>query len=680
MEIRILGWRSNGMKCPDVDLKFDREDLVDFIQMRNGAGKTTTLTLIKIALTGNPDLEQLKSVRANKGDNKRALFQLLRKDKDIGTFSLDCSINDKLYTFKFVIDRDNKEAIKFSTLSPEYGGQGRSDYAPPQEAIPFLTPEFVELFVFDGEKAGVIFDAKDTRAEETISTLCQFNILEESIKGAENYLKSKSEKIGKGDQGKLTQYKNQIRAYEKMLEEQNQSLKDHRKELENFQSERDEKASRLEKIRGKGNLNYKKDISDVNNEIKVNEVDREKTRKKIMQCIINPAELSSFTLNCSLALNSSLDTLKLPDNVAKAFFDELSDSEECVCGTSIGKKERDHILSNKEKYLDDDLTGLLNKIKSSITEYKGLKNFKLREHIEHLRVLDADAGKLAVKLIRIQKNADENVEEAIKLKSRVDELDNNIEEQKQYIQLHIKKPEPDDYDTKSGEIYNIKVLEDTIEKLKDKYHEYNKSIKLKSSFDTLKKILNETRDESSKTILAGMQIKVQEKIDEVLAEAEPPIEIEFIREYVKLKDQDGLSAGQLLSSAYCFMAAAFEYSSVTVPFIVDSPTGKIDDEIRETVGKMLPFVTKQFVTFITPVERYHFYPHIRISANNRCSYVTIYNRRKKTDEWYENFQREHPDKIDNRNIVNDRYGIIYGHEAMNTFTTAQDPEEYEIEK
>ena len=676
MNIRILGWRSKGMKCPDIDLKFDPKDMVDFIQMKNGTGKTTTLTLIKIALTGNQDLSLLQSTRAIANNNKKALIELLNKNNDIGYFSLDCSINTKLYTFEFVIDKDDKEVIKFSTQSPEYGGKGRSDYDPPEDAAPFLTPQFVELFVFDGEKAGTIFDSESGKAEATINTLCQFNILDESIEYAENFLKEKAQKIGKGDKGKLTGYNNEIKIYTKKLEKAKEELDQHRRNIKKYSGEKVEKEKRLDKLRITGSLDFKSEKAKLNEKISTNKSNMEKKRREIVKCILNPTILSSFTSEALLSLNGSLETLKLPDKVARAFFDELSNNDECICGTKIGKKEKEHILLNKENYLDDDLTGLLNSIKTSVSEERDIKNFNIKEHLDSLADLVVFASTLEVKLVRLNKNADKNIDEAIELTTRIKELTNMITDEEEFIKLYTDKPDRKDYNVDvNDDIYNIKVLQDIIEKITNKYHEYNKSITLKNSFDTFQKIIRKTKEKSSKIILSGMKSKVQEKIDIVLSEARPPIKIDHIGRYVKLDGQEGLSAGQRLSTAYCFMAAAFSYSDVTVPFIVDSPTGKIDDDIRENVGKMLPLVTDQFITFITPVERAYFYSHIRAACNKKCSHVTIYNRVKKIDDWYENFKTKYPEYIDKRNSINDKYGIIYGHKAMSTYTTAQEAQE-----
>ena len=48
MNIEIKGWKSEGLRCPDVDFNLDKNKrLITLIQMPNGTGKTTTLKLLK---------------------------------------------------------------------------------------------------------------------------------------------------------------------------------------------------------------------------------------------------------------------------------------------------------------------------------------------------------------------------------------------------------------------------------------------------------------------------------------------------------------------------------------------------------------------------------------------------------------------------------------------------------
>ena len=55
--MRILGWKAEGLRCPDHDIDFSADtneiNPVTLIQMPNGTGKTTTLNLLRAALSGS---------------------------------------------------------------------------------------------------------------------------------------------------------------------------------------------------------------------------------------------------------------------------------------------------------------------------------------------------------------------------------------------------------------------------------------------------------------------------------------------------------------------------------------------------------------------------------------------------------------------------------------------------
>ena len=99
MKISLLGWESEGLRCPDakIDLgSVHSVPKVSLIQMPNGTGKTTTLTLIRAALTGE----------AVDWDRERVL-QLQQRDdakKTSGKFILRLAIDDQPLIFDLHCD------------------------------------------------------------------------------------------------------------------------------------------------------------------------------------------------------------------------------------------------------------------------------------------------------------------------------------------------------------------------------------------------------------------------------------------------------------------------------------------------------------------------------------------------------------------------------------------------
>ena len=200
MKIKVLGWRSKGMRCPDAKLAFDKANNVDVIQMNNGTGKTTTLKLIQIALSG-PNIEYSDDEDVKL---KTKPDEYLHMDAGKGSFELDMEFDDDSYTFIVEINKGSED-IKFSTSSPKIGGK-LSGYHPPEEAAPFLSIDFVKLIVFDGEKAGELF-GEGQSARNSINTLCQFNILDNSKNIAYEFLQIRLKEDGSGKGAKATETK-----------------------------------------------------------------------------------------------------------------------------------------------------------------------------------------------------------------------------------------------------------------------------------------------------------------------------------------------------------------------------------------------------------------------------------------------------------------------------------------
>ena len=52
MKLNLLGWKCEGLRCPDfnIQLDYNESSSATFLQMPNGTGKTTTLRLLKRSL------------------------------------------------------------------------------------------------------------------------------------------------------------------------------------------------------------------------------------------------------------------------------------------------------------------------------------------------------------------------------------------------------------------------------------------------------------------------------------------------------------------------------------------------------------------------------------------------------------------------------------------------------
>ncbi|MCB6501205.1 hypothetical protein LI148_12140 [Colidextribacter sp. 210702-DFI.3.9] len=124
------------------------------------------------------------------------------------------------------------------------------------------------------------------------------------------------------------------------------------------------------------------------------------------------------------------------------------------------------------------------------------------------------------------------------------------------------------------------------------------------------------------------------------------VEIESIDRYIKLKGRDGASEGQTLSIAYCFLGTLFEDSELEFPFIIDSPTGKMDFEKRQAVADIIPLVFNQMIAFVQSAEVERFAD--RFYANPDSQYLTVVASPQDQAvvvyegiDFFDSYQREH---------------------------------------
>lgn len=94
MRFEILGWESEGLRCPDMKVDLHKDGVipkVSIIQMPNGTGKTTTLDMLKVSLSG----------QATKWDGQKIRgYRRPGEDKNKGKFIVNLRVDGKLLTFE----------------------------------------------------------------------------------------------------------------------------------------------------------------------------------------------------------------------------------------------------------------------------------------------------------------------------------------------------------------------------------------------------------------------------------------------------------------------------------------------------------------------------------------------------------------------------------------------------
>lgn len=621
--LRILGWKAEGLRCPDHEIDFcaerDRPAPVSLIQMPNGTGKTTTLELLRAALSGS--LEESATIGG---------FRKQGTGNGHGEFTLRLEHDGRQLTLLLEFDF-NMDRVTYKTTWQEGQELG---FRPPQRLRRFLNESFVNFFVFDGELADDLRDPAKTDARKAIESLFQVDLLDRMKNSVQDYWDRQTKNESAKGQAGLTRSLNRLQKWSTRLD----LLKHEKAAFERTHADAGTQLKRLE-VRYEEEINKEKGrttkISEARNLAEKLRNGVAETTKAVLDNMREPQALSAEFAHALLDLKSGLDRVKLPESAAREWFEELADEDECVCGRPINEDVQAVIRERAEHYLGTDDVILLNRIKSGISEAVGasasspsevLSN-RLRELAKQSRQLQ-DAEN---ELVLLHSEAEED--QAVRV-VRV-EID-RLREKQDKIREELRKYEDDGERIPADrlksmdpeKLYSIKVAE-AGKALFQREAERREEIRmltrrkgilvgiLEQAYAAAKQeIAGEIRDETNKRIVRLMpnnNIRV-DRIDGALL----------------LRGQSSGSAGENLSVGYAFLATLFDRADEHhLPFVVDSPVIPIDRDIRAPVGNLLPRLAGQVIAFIISTERDVFVPSLKAaSGSGGVQYVTLFRKGK----------------------------------------------------
>ena len=350
--------------------------------------------------------------------------------------------------------------------------------------------------------------------------------------------------------------------------------------------------------------------------------------------------LSMFMLALTAGLGNSMKKLKLPKTIAKDFFTELASADRCVCDRCIGERERTAILKRADQYLGSDQQSVLNTVKSSLMD--SVYDERLKKAFEELKELRAQANRLDT---RFKTNEEKLIkaggEKARELQERIEELIRLISIARDELERIESKDENDASLTEENNLHKADQKFKYYEQEIAKATRTNTALRKKELVDSL---VNEIKLQATTALKQEIVRKTNEKLRRVIVD--DYVEIESIDRYIKLKGRDGASEGQTLSIAYCFLGTLFEDSELEFPFIIDSPTGKMDFEKRQAVADIIPLVFNQMIAFVQSAEVERFAD--RFYANPDSQYLTVVASPQDQAvvvyegiDFFDSYQREH---------------------------------------
>ena len=600
----------------------------NFVMMANGTGKTTTMTLIKGLLDGSAKNWPVDYVKS---------FAPTTTTGDKGEFSITVKFDEKQYKYFLSLDYVNGIA-KIETQAPPKGRE--TGLLLPTAIKGIFTPEFVSRFVFDGEQAKKSMDRTSNEADETIRYLYRLDELDEILAMNMNILTEiqNAECGSTGTRGSLSN----LRSRQKKVRDHIASLEKKQKQLNGdiarFSQEKIEK----EKQRQELDKNYEALNKEKNEVIAEQEKNRGNVDVKITEIVSlvkTPYLVSEGLCNRMYEFGDAMKKLKLPKSSSKDFFTELAYAEKCVCDRCIGEKERDAILKNAERYLGSDHQAVLNNIKSVLMG---------STYDEHLVAAFEELGKLQEQKTRLNARFADVEDKLIKaggpqveqLQSEIEVLIGQISSAQTQLKIIESKDEDDETLTEENNLHKARRADAEYEVKIASTTKTNAALRKKN---VVQDLVNEIKTQATAALKEEIIKKANDKISRVIKD--DYIEIESIDGYIKLKDREGASDGQTLSIGYCFLGTLFEEAELEFPFVIDSPTGKMDFDKRQAVADIIPVVFNQMIAFVQSAEVKCFAD--RFYKNTDTQYLTIVAS-KDTEEiaihkgiaFFDSYQRE----------------------------------------
>jgi DNA repair exonuclease SbcCD ATPase subunit len=209
-------------------------------------------------------------------------------------------------------------------------------------------------------------------------------------------------------------------------------------------------------------------------------------------------------------------------------------------------------------------------------------------------------------------------EELTAMKAKLDDLDLEISTAK----ARIGEIEADDDGGRGDETDSLKALAKRISRAKDLVDEAAETRDIRIKTELLKGIIEAAVADASARIAKQLVDATNARLEGILTRS--PLRVANVRDSVVLDGQSKGSPGQTLALGYAFLLGLFDAGQVSLPFVVDSPTGALDKNVRREIAELLPSISQQLVAFTTSSEYEQFVPVLDRAARGDVQYLTMF--------------------------------------------------------
>ena len=652
MKLNLLGWKCEGLRCPDfnIQLDYNESSSATFLQMPNGTGKTTTLRLLKRSLYKH----DFKSTEIEEYKAKNSEY------KKEGLFQAKFSVEGKIFYTTIKFDFEKKTYNYLSSLTDE-GGQ-LSDFKLPEEIENIVDKELVDLLFVDLEQdVKPMFRSHQTGAQEAIRKFCKINLLKNIINDFEEYKnKKRKENVKSGNiQTEINTEETRINKILNKIIEVEKKVEEYKNYLNETENEYTEGKRRLDEIL-ENDTQHK-------NKIKEYENRRDNIKSKYDEILIKNFESIKTvgTYENTLKIEvikfvNDLDEMGLSEEEVRIFFDKILKKENCICGELLTAEKIKIIEKEMNSFISIKEAGIITAIKAIVNENINkkepvdlkLNSKKIQEYKQELDALNEN-----IKLIR-----DRALKDDIDLSKKIESLAENRAIKREFLDKTINqewKAKHNEENTES--LISLKEQKKIVEK---KLAELSGTRDIEEKVLKLTEIIEEAMKAAENQISKEITLECNKKINIMLTKN--PIFINSIEKNIVLDGQLEGSTGQEARIGIIFLLTILERSTIQFPLIVDTPVKGMDNAAKRRTAHFISELKSQFLCFVIDSDKPNFTDEFYNLNKQNSNFITAFRR---SDEF---------DKIanleDSNQVKNLSYNgqVIHGYNFFTKFTEKED--------
>lgn len=616
-----------------IDFSTEESDKqVTYILGKNGAGKSMIFNALYWCLFDSPEpnvLESIVSKDALKNDEKQMSVRLKFHVLDDYDNMTDYDVTRLL---KFDVGRTGEGGGVPTTIQREFNANKYTRSSPIPQSIPqkdfgslmdnLIPPGPRQFFFLDGEKLAELFKIERFQMIESYANaISDINLIDTVINKLDETYNTFNDKYAKSsrvdkeietEQRKLDRIKEKKDGTERWKKEVIEKLNQHRKFEAGLREEcadYEELKPRLDRIKGfeteKGEMKarYDEKFSDLKNFLNNN---------------LHLLYLEEQLEWCSNELMRLKNKEEIPPKIPSDILDDTLSTSMCmVCKREITEEIKVMLIDMRNQIPDK-------KLSDDVQNFWREVDIKRRD------------------LINIKSNLENKLIDIKNINLRINELKNKISEEKKYVphtlddfNIHAKFEKLNEVTEKIADLQNqlerarnatTKLSVELTNQQKNLESKLRKNSKMKE-IGTKLNFVRETKETMEKvkkhvkqSMIAHVQQHTSDEFKQLVWDPEHWRDVIIADDWtVSITTSNNfklpcynLSAGQRHVLGIAFMSSLGKVTGNLVPFVFDSPFGRISEEPIENIGKNLrPLMgDRQVVLFVTDTEDKNIRPHI----------------------------------------------------------------------